>query len=112
MQGTVRSAGRVRLLDGGGEGMQAISQKADARRLGHKRIALPHPAINDRKQDSAMMYEYLSGQTGYRLSNMRLRTTVAEISRLAASGMTSDCGLSITSSVTIMLRRTGRQCMK
>lgn len=40
------------------------------------------------------------------------KTTVAEISRLAASGMTIDCGLSMISSVTIMLRRTGRQCMK
>jgi hypothetical protein len=31
---------------------------------------------------------------------------------LAASGITSERGDSITSSVTIMLRRTGRQCMK
>ncbi len=38
-------------------------------------------------------------------SSMRLSTTVAEISRLAASGITSDVGASITSSVTIMLRR-------
>ena len=44
--------------------------------------------------------------------NMRFKTTVAEISRLAASGMTSEVGASMTSSVTIMLRRTGRQCMK
>lgn len=36
-------------------------------------------------------------------------TTEAEISRLAASGMTSEVGASITSSLTIMLRRTGRQ---
>lgn len=48
----------------------------------------------------------------YKLSSIRFRTTVAEISRFAASGITNDCGLSITSSVTIMLRRTGRQCMK
>ena len=39
-------------------------------------------------------------------------TVCSEISRLAASGMTMLCGLSITSSVTIILRRTGRQCMK
>ncbi len=45
-------------------------------------------------------------------SRIRLSTTVAEISRLAASGMTMLCGDSITSSVTIMLRRTGRQCIK
>ena len=36
----------------------------------------------------------------------------AEISRLAASGITIDCGLSMTSSVTIIFLRTGRQCMK
>ena len=48
----------------------------------------------------------------YRLSSIRLSTTVAEISRLAASGMTMEVGASMTSSVTIMLRRTGRQCMK
>ena len=45
-------------------------------------------------------------------SNNRLSTTWAEISRLAASGITRLRGDSITSSVTIMLRRTGRQCMK
>ena len=38
-------------------------------------------------------------------------STSAEISRLAASGMTSEFGLSITSSVTMRPRRTGRQCM-
>lgn len=48
----------------------------------------------------------------YSASNILFSTTVAEISRLAASGMTRLCGLSITSSVTIMLRRTGRQCIK
>ena len=48
----------------------------------------------------------------YRLSKKCFKTTVAEISRLAASGITSDVGASITSSLTIMLRRTGRQCMK
>jgi hypothetical protein len=47
-----------------------------------------------------------------RLSNNLFNTTVAEISRLAASGITIDCGLSITSSVTIIFRLTGRQCMK
>ena len=47
-----------------------------------------------------------------RLSSIRLMTTVADISRLAASGMTSERGDSMTSSVTIMLRLTGRQCMK
>jgi len=59
-------------------------------------------------------YTPLAGQMGegYNASSIRLSTTVAEISRLAASGMTNDCGLSITSSVTIILRRTGRQCMK
>ena len=45
-------------------------------------------------------------------SKIRFNTTVAEISRLAASGMTIDCGLSITSSVTIIFRRTGKQCIK
>ena len=45
-------------------------------------------------------------------SNNLFRTTVAEISRLAASGITIDCGLSMTSSVTIIFLRTGRQCMK
>ena len=45
-------------------------------------------------------------------SSSLLSTTCAEISRLAASGMTSERGDSMTSSVTIMLRRTGRQCMK
>ena len=45
-------------------------------------------------------------------SSNLLSTTCAEISRLAASGITSERGDSITSSVTIMLRRTGRQCMK
>ena len=45
-------------------------------------------------------------------SNIFFNTVWAEISRFAASGMTMLCGLSITSSVTIMLRRTGRQCMK
>ena len=44
--------------------------------------------------------------------NIFFNTVCAEISRLAASGITMLCGLSITSSVTIMLRRTGRQCMK
>ena len=43
---------------------------------------------------------------------MRLSTTWQEISRLAASGITSERSPSITSSVTIILRRTGRQCMK
>ena len=42
---------------------------------------------------------------------MRFSTTVAEISRLAASGITNEVGASITSSLTIILRRTGRQCM-
>ena len=45
-------------------------------------------------------------------SNSRLSTTWADISRFAASGITSERDDSITSSVTIMLRRTGRQCMK
>ena len=47
----------------------------------------------------------------YSASSMRLMTTSAEISRLAASGMTSELADSITSSVTISPRRTGRQCM-
>ena len=46
-----------------------------------------------------------------RLSSIRLMTTEAEISRLAASGITSESGLSMTSSVTIRPRLTGRQCM-
>lgn len=54
---------------------------------------------------------YKHKSTFYTSSNKCLSTTVAEISRLAASGMTSERGDSITSSVTIMLRRTGRQCM-
>ena len=45
-------------------------------------------------------------------SNIFFNTVWAEISRFAASGMTMLCGLSITSSVTIIFRRTGRQCMK
>ena len=45
-------------------------------------------------------------------SNSRFNTTVAEISRFAASGITNERGDSITSSVTIILRRTGRQCIK
>ena len=45
-------------------------------------------------------------------SSKRFKTTVAEISRLAASGITSERGDSITLSVTIMLRRTGKQCIK
>lgn len=49
---------------------------------------------------------------GQRLSSMRLITTSAEISRLAASGITKLRGLSMTSSVTMRPRRTGRQCMK
>lgn len=49
---------------------------------------------------------------GYRLSSMRLMTTWADISLLAASGMTRLRGPSITSSVTMRPRRTGRQCMK
>ena len=53
----------------------------------------------------------LSGTT-YRLSNTRLSTTSALISRLAASGITRLWSLSMTSSVTIKPRRTGRQCMK
>ena len=47
----------------------------------------------------------------YSDSRTRLSTTWAEISRLAASGMTSELGPSMTSSVTIRPRRTGRQCM-
>ena len=47
----------------------------------------------------------------YRLSKKCFKTTVAEISRLAASGITSDVGASITSSLTIMLRRSGSQCL-
>ena len=53
----------------------------------------------------------MSGTT-YRLSNTRLSTTSALISRLAASGITRLWSLSMTSSVTIKPRRTGRQCMK
>ena len=53
-----------------------------------------------------------SARRGYRLSSMRLMTTWADISLLAASGMTRLRGLSITSSVTMRPRRTGRQCMK
>ena len=45
-------------------------------------------------------------------SRIRLMTVSAEISRLAASGITRERGPSMTSSVTIILRRTGRQCMK
>ena len=48
----------------------------------------------------------------YRDMRIFFSTVWAEISRLAASGMTMLLGLSITSSDTIMLRRTGRQCMK
>lgn len=48
----------------------------------------------------------------FRPSSSRLSTTWAAISRFAASGITSERGDSITSSVTIMLRLTGRQCMK
>ena len=48
----------------------------------------------------------------YNDSSIRLSTTVAEISRLAASGITKERGDSITSSVTIILRRTGKQCIK
>ena len=43
---------------------------------------------------------------------MRFMTTWAETARLAASGMTRLVGASMTSSETIMLRLTGRQCMK
>ena len=50
--------------------------------------------------------------TTYRLSNTRLSTTSALISRFAASGITRLWSLSMTSSVTIKPRRTGRQCMK
>ena len=48
---------------------------------------------------------------GYKASSIRLMTTEQEISRLAASGMTRLLGLSMTSSVTMRFRRTGRQCM-
>lgn len=48
----------------------------------------------------------------YNDSNRRFNTTVAEISRLAASGMTKEVGASITSSDTIIFLRTGKQCMK
>lgn len=58
------------------------------------------------------LYPLTENPDSYKDSSIRFSTTVAEISRLAASGITRDCGLSITSSVTIMLRRTGKQCMK
>lgn len=48
----------------------------------------------------------------FKSSRMRLSTTCADISRLAASGITSEWSLSITSSLTIILRRTGKQCIK
>ena len=47
-----------------------------------------------------------------RLSSKRFSTTVAEISRFPASSMTRERGPSMTSSVTIIPRLTGRQCMK
>ncbi len=47
----------------------------------------------------------------YSASSIRLITTSALISRLAASGMTREFLLSITSSVTMRPRRTGRQCI-
>ena len=61
---------------------------------------------NGRGFSASLFFGYFSP------SNNLFRTTVAEISRLAASGITIDCGLSMTSSVTIIFLRTGRQCMK
>ena len=65
---------------------------------------------NHNYQFSIINYQFLV--IHYNLSRMRLRTTWAEISRLAASGMTRERGPSMTSSVTMRPRRTGRQCMK
>lgn len=56
-------------------------------------------------------FPILNHKKSQRLSSILFITTSAEISRLAASGITSELGLSITSSVTIRPRRTGRQCM-
>ena len=43
----------------------------------------------------------------YRLSRISFRTVCADTTLLAASGMTIDCGLSMTSSETIMFLLTG-----
>lgn len=49
--------------------------------------------------------------TCYMLSSILFITTEHDISLFAASGITSELALSITSSVTMSPRRTGRQCM-
>ena len=48
----------------------------------------------------------------HRLCNIFLMTVCTDTTRLAASGITILRSESITSSETIMFRRTGRQCMK
>ena len=60
----------------------------------------------------AFAFFYFAFTFYFKSWSILFKTTVAEISRLAASGITSEVGASITSSVTIILRRTGRQCMK
>ena len=53
---------------------------------------------------SSLIIYYGSFKNRYgRFSSSLFSTTVAEISRFAASGMTMDCGLSITSSVKLIV---------
>ena len=71
--------------------------------------------LHGQSHPSKKAYTYLIIHTGvwlslnYRASSIHLMTTEQDISRLAASGMTRLFGLSMTSSVTMRLRRTGRQ---
>ena len=68
---------------------------------------------NEKRENKMDFYVIIpTSEDVYSDSSIRLMTTSAEISRLAASGITRLFLLSMTSSVTISPRRTGRQCMK
>lgn len=93
-----------------------------ARHFLFQRAASPllSPSVNKQAGDNAVSpaplnktYRPAAETAGpYKACSIRFSTTVADISRLAASGITNDRGPSMTSSVTIIPRRTGRQCMK
>ena len=86
---------------------QVASVKNDTGKMRRQNLNSPSHFFN-----SSSSFSQNAETFYFKSCNNLFNTTVAEISRLAASGMTSEVGASITSSVTIMLRRTGRQCMK
>ena len=75
-----------------------------------------HPEVLHTPEGKTMLHNFVYNVCGckgdWKMDSFVETSIKALISRLAASGMTSEWSLSITSSVTMRPRLTGRQCMK